>query len=212
MELGMTCCRRAAVCAMVAALFGAAEARSAELPTCWPKPIGKGTAPRTEIIKPDDPQDPERGRAVWWYCPDRFAWRAVMAVGPLDKWPDDPAAAASGVLKAGDVVKAVSALWRKNATLPLTDPSILWISAIAWQDHVKPGMPAPPRYVVATNGSAATRPAWRVTADRKRGARSNDAAAVGAECQCSRVGIAEGAASYCAFSPATTVTLCSREP
>lgn len=112
-------------------------------------------------------------------------------------------------------------MWAQHVRLPCTDTAISSICDTARAELAKIEPPAPPRYVVAKNGTTTTRPVYAFDARTKTvgellvGVR----APVGVECVCAAAGARKNGTAYCAWAepaePVATMrvdraTVCTR--
>lgn len=152
---------------MLAVLFFLATSAQAQTQfDCAPAPLGSGTSITYRM--------PDGGALAWWWCRQTDgSWRAQMIVATT-AWLSSNTGAIdwSALLAAPDKLVAINALMAKNesatsgALAPLWQPFTTEIMASAPAASAPPPAPpasAPPpqpAYVVATNGTTATRPTY----------------------------------------------------
>ncbi len=171
---------------------------------CAPTPFGSGTAATVRANSV--------GVVAWWYCKapggvSVLNWSAARA-----DWLRGSTLLAdmADALKADDPLAAFNAAAKKNAILPLSDPSLTPVWCPFVQEMVN-GTPVPPvlAYVVAKNVLARTRLAYTLAAGKLSPSASR--ATVGSKCDCASPYVSN-AATYCTFSGAVnpaTVTVCT---
>lgn len=177
---------------------------------CGFAPKGTGTLPNL--------RGNGSGAMVYWYCPlADGSWSPNWAVATWDKLKPSTIISDAFALSSSDA--AFNALAAKNVNTPLTDDKLVPI----WCPFQAEMIASTPQkttsaYVVATNpastGPGASRPAYPVGADGKRGTASTSRATVGADCSCDKLQILEGTSRYCSFtgSNTSTVALCMKKP
>lgn len=103
---------------------------------CAPRPIGDGTFPS---ISTND-----KGTTLWWYCQDlkTKVWSAQIAAATTEYFTTfytDPKP--SAIFVSADPLNVLNSIIVKNATLPLTDPSLtpVWCPVL---DKIYNGTPS----------------------------------------------------------------------
>lgn len=132
--------------------------------------------------------------AAWRYLDSNgFEWRDFIAVLRRDKvlelTPQLPGEAAAAYY---------TRMWVANAPLPCSDTAISSICDTARVALAKTPPPQNPRFVVAKNGTSATRPMYALNVDANTvGALISKRAPVGAKCECAGLGVRKGSTAYC---------------
>lgn len=199
---------RALILVVLLACFGSANAQT---PSCWPaQAMGTGTMAHVAHVELH-PSAEYRGWALWWYCPGDFEWTHVVLTCPETQL----AQCLLGVNPGTTDAAALAAKWREKVQLPALGTANEWIYILALRDHIEPGRPAPPAYIVAKNGTRPTRPAYpyvaaSASAPASRGPVSTARATVTATCDC-KVRVNEGRTLFCATNvERTLVAVCSK--
>lgn len=142
--------------------------------------------------------------AAWRYLDDDgFRYRTFVAVLRRDKVLN-----LTAPLPGENPGAYYTRMWSANAPLPCTDTAISSICDTARNAIREIPPPAPPRFVVAKNGTTATRPVYSLDLTTKTvgalipGVR----APVGAECACWASGVRKSGTPYCAWATAAADT------
>lgn len=162
-----------------------------EPPPCYAAPMGCGTHAQHRIL--------DEGVVHWWYYEQGYRWHPVVLVKRHDyrlQWPDT-----TGMT----IPQALEAMWRANVTLHCHDPAISALCERAWTlaiegDDAHPGLPAPPRYVVARNQNRPDRPMYERVGDDIGAQLRDKRATVGADCWCMFSAVQRGSTTYCALA------------
>jgi len=146
--------------------------------------------------------EPPGAWATWWCPTDRFSpWSASITAVRFDLLGKAATTAGGVAIQAKDQTALVALRDRSVHTPELAS---VWLQGL---DETLRARPPGPVWIVAPNGTAATRPAYPIV-NGVRGATSTGRAEVRATCDC-KVRSVEGASVYCATNEARTlVALC----
>ena len=173
---------------------------------CAPPPGGTGTHPTVRMNAV--------GITAWMYCPRLGGgWSLQWAAGRWDALAGvDVRSLTRQIFESPDPLVTLN-MALSNINRLLDDPVMQPVWCPFVQDMLA-GIPAPqlppPAWLVAKNGTAATRPAFALTAAGARSYTSTSAATVGAPCDCKK-SLIEGVTIFCLVTP-TTVAACTRAP
>ena len=161
------------------------------------------------------------GAVAYWHCKAAGAWHVEWAaatwafLGSTAKASD-----AMAILASPAPLATLNAIAATYPHVPLADPSVapVWcpVADEMWAatPPADPPPVVPPAFIVAPNGTAATRPAFAVT-NGVREFGSYSTAPVGAACDCSTK-MVEGQITFCRVNPptaaATLVASCVKAP
>ena len=185
------------------------------LPACWPKPLPGAVGSMVHRW------ENEAGRVHYWYCPGPYeaTFHGIAcrySHGRVCYYTPDPKLLLTA--SADTLGKA----WAEMVKSDWMGPEWVDITGQAVPTMVQ-GLPPPPAWIVARNGTSATRPAYPFTpipgakpnaTNGTRGTSSSGTAAVGSACDCVMSRVVSSTSSYCGVlpTPATRVALCTKKP